>query len=148
MRVFYINADSGIDPEGSKGASVHLRSIAAALARSGHEVTGFSRRLAEKTRTISGVPWHRFKTTEELAAHGRRTSFPQVVLERYSLSADLGLSFAREHDVPFVLEVNAPLVLEARIHRPKQLQPDSEAMERRLFREADWLICVSNTPNL
>src|SRR5207245_1683767 len=35
-----------------------------------------------------------------------------VIYERYSLWGFAGLAFAREHGIPFVLEVNAPLRIE------------------------------------
>ncbi|MEK6797802.1 MAG: glycosyltransferase family 4 protein [Planctomycetota bacterium] len=38
MRLLYLCSDFGIDPQGAKGASVHLRSITRALADLGHEV--------------------------------------------------------------------------------------------------------------
>nr|MBA3728785.1 glycosyltransferase family 1 protein [Actinomycetota bacterium] len=41
MRIFHVCADAGIPPDGTKGASVHLRSIAAGLRRLGHDVTMF-----------------------------------------------------------------------------------------------------------
>lgn len=38
MRLLYVCNDFGIKPDGTKGASVHLRAITAALARQGHEI--------------------------------------------------------------------------------------------------------------
>ena len=45
MRVVYLNADRGIPTLGQKGASVHVRAFAAALAALGHEVTLLCSRL-------------------------------------------------------------------------------------------------------
>lgn len=39
MRLLYVCSDFGIPPKGTKGASIHLRSITRALAELGHEVT-------------------------------------------------------------------------------------------------------------
>lgn len=38
MRVLYLCSDFGIDPRGTKGASIHLRAITRALAQRGHDV--------------------------------------------------------------------------------------------------------------
>ncbi len=38
MRLWYVCSDFGIPPDGSKGASIHLRAITGALARLGHDV--------------------------------------------------------------------------------------------------------------
>ena len=44
MRIFHVCGDPGIPPDGVKGASVHLRCIAEALSKEGHEVTTFAAR--------------------------------------------------------------------------------------------------------
>jgi glycosyltransferase involved in cell wall biosynthesis len=66
-----------------------------------------------------------------------------VVLERYSLSSGPALHAARQCGVPFILEVNAPLVDEAARYRGLQRVDTAQARERRILREAGWIIAVS-----
>jgi alpha-maltose-1-phosphate synthase len=142
MRLFQVCADTGIAPDGTKGASVHLRCMASALRRLGHEVVTFTRR---PPRTPSGDPAHRLllglESLLEAAAEGGP---PEVVYERYSLGHEDGLAAAQALGRPFVLEVNAPLVDEARRHRPGSAAPADSEVEHRLLREADLVVTVSN----
>ena len=68
---------------------------------------------------------------------------PDVVVERYSLGHDTGLDAARRWDVPFVLEVNAPLVEEASRHRHGTVVSIDADVERRLMMRADLVTAVS-----
>jgi len=52
VRLLYVCSDFGIDPNGTKGASIHLRSITRALCEVGHEVSI----LSPKGRAIPGHP--------------------------------------------------------------------------------------------
>ena len=53
-----------------------------------------------------------------------------IICERYSLFGIGGRESARWHNVPFVLEVNAPLVVEQREHRRLVLEPLAREIER------------------
>jgi alpha-maltose-1-phosphate synthase len=142
MRLFQVCADTGIAPDGTKGASVHLRCVASALRRLGHEVVTFTRR---PPRTPPGDPEHQLlvglKSLLDAAAGGEP---PDVVYERYSLGHEEGLVAAQALSRPFVLEVNAPLVDEARRHRPGSVTARDAEVERRLLREADLVVTVSH----
>src|SRR5207249_6076027 len=50
---------------------------------------------------------------------------------------------ARTFEVPYVLEVNAPLIEEQERHRVLRLKALAQEMQTRCFREADSLITVS-----
>lgn len=63
MRLLYVCSDFGIDPNGTKGASIHLRSITRALCEVGHEVSILSpkgraipRHPAKMLSSIGGGP--------------------------------------------------------------------------------------------
>jgi glycosyltransferase involved in cell wall biosynthesis len=71
-----------------------------------------------------------------------RASF-DYVYERYSLFGIAGLRFARRSGIPFVLEVNAPLVAETSRYRRLILTDLATAVESRLFNGADHIIAVS-----
>lgn len=136
MRVFLVCADAGIPLAGTKGASVHLRAVTAALARRGVDVVAFAAAGANATSFPAPV-----LPLAALAGTGEHD--PDVVYERYSLGHTEGLSVARTLGRPFVLEVNSPLVLEAERHRPRTLLSTHAAAEARLFREADRAVAVS-----
>ena len=68
---------------------------------------------------------------------------PDVVYERYSLFGDAGLGLARELDVPFVLEVNAPLTDEQSRHRGLVLADLARLIEFEVLRAADRVLTVS-----
>ena len=67
-----------------------------------------------------------------------------VVYERYSLGHLDGLDLARRIGARFVLEVNAPLVAEARAHRPDTVEAQHGDIEETLLHEADLVITVSS----
>lgn len=66
-----------------------------------------------------------------------------LLYERYSLFSTGGCSFARKNRIPFVLEVNAPLVYEASRYRELLLDDLAREIEKFLFTAADCVITVS-----
>lgn len=131
-------ADRGIPPDGTKGAAVHLRSLVGALTSLGHHVLTFSARRPERAGIFPGPV---LPLTALAAAVAQAP--PDVIHERYSLGHAGGLETARRAGVPFALEVNAPLVLEALRHRPDTVTEADDAAERRLFADADLVVAVS-----
>lgn len=134
LEIVQVNADQGVAPGGTKGAALHLRGVAAGLTACGHSVVTYSRRQPEGRFPVAVRP------LDELPMVTRAA----VVYERYSLAHRGGLDQARMLDVPFVLEVNAPLVEEATEHRPATVPPDGAEIERELLAEADLVISVSS----
>lgn len=145
MRVGYVCADQGISLRGVKGASAHLRSLSEALARRGHEVVVACRRLDGPNAVPHGVTTVELDTApspEQLRdvflRHGT-----DVVLERHSLQGGSALQAAKELDLPYLLEVNAPLAEEAARYRGLE---DVELWKRReadMFRAARRVLAVS-----
>jgi glycosyltransferase involved in cell wall biosynthesis len=147
MRLVYLCADRGIPLLGHKGASVHLRSLAAALAARGNEVIVACRTLEGPNRPPAGVEVRLMPASEdEHAAWTRelvRESRADVVLERYSLSSEAAAETARAAGLPYVLEVNAPLVEEAARYRGLADVQTWRAREKKLLASADAVIAVS-----
>src|SRR5262249_34671765 len=79
------------------------------------------------------------------AAAGRlATSWrPDLIYERYALTAVAGARLARHPRVPFVLPVNAPLVEGGRAFRGLPPRPLARWIEDRLLRRADCVVVVS-----
>jgi glycosyltransferase involved in cell wall biosynthesis len=142
MRIFYLCGDRGIPPDGTKGASIHFRSLARALARAGHHVTAFTRRPAADPDSLP-LDWRVIEGAGCVTAAAREIGRPDLVLERYSLGHEEGWSAARALDVPFLLEVNAPLTLEAARFRGAEPAAELAEIEARLVREADLVVAVS-----
>lgn len=142
MRIFVVCADRGIPVDGTKGASVHIRSMTRALALAGHEVTLFAARPSAGPLPGPVEVWP-YEPGSSLAAAAALLGPPDMVYERYALGHDGGLRAARDLNVPFALEVNAPLVEEAALHRPATLQTHHVEIERRLFRQSDAVFAVS-----
>ncbi len=66
-----------------------------------------------------------------------------ALYERYSLWSWGGYRFAKEHGVPWVLEVNAPLVDEQRTYRGMHMEPVATGIQDLLLREADAIVVPS-----
>lgn len=117
MKVAFVNQDPGIDPAREKGAAVHLRALRAALAGCGAEVVALDEPDDSVLRAALGAEWGRGPF--------------DLVYERYALGRTAACRFAVERDVPFALEVNAPLLEEAsrfRGHLPREEEIAAEAL--------------------
>jgi len=79
---------------------------------------------------------------EELETLATQWPF-DVVFERQSLWSYAGLRFARRHGLPFLLEVNAPLVAQQQEYRGLVNVPTARALESILLGEADRVIVPS-----
>ncbi len=136
LRVAMVSADRGIAPGSTKGAALHLRGVATGFRSLGHEVMLFSRRSAEGPFPCRVQPLSEVVETTLLSA--------DLVYERYSLGHLDGLAVARRAGVPFVLEVNAPLVDEAAAYRPDTVTGGDIEAERRLLSGANLVVTVSS----
>lgn len=173
LRILYLCADRGISLAGSKGASVHIREFASALTMAGHQVTVMTRADGSEQREFpfrslylspeqidlsaaeeinqpadmeAGDDWDEYRRNpsieRSLEVVGMTSGF-DAVYERYSLFSIAGLSYARSAGLPFILEVNAPLVVEAGRYRKLCSQRLAQDVELRLFSSADHIVAVS-----
>lgn len=136
LDILQVCADQGIAPGSTKGGALHLRGIAAGLTALGQRVTTYSARPSE------GAFPTPVRRLAELTPQSAATA--DVIYERYSLGHRAGFELARVVGIPFVLEVNAPLLDEARTHRPHTVHPHHLRVETDLLREADLVITVSD----
>lgn len=163
MRVLYLTADPGIPVFGGKGASVHVRAMATALAHVGHDVLVASPRIEPgEERLPSGVrcveipavrPRSLSTEAEVLAAMetqaasvlelARQTGI-QAIFERYSLTGRAGARTAGALGVPLIVEVNAPLREEERRFRQLAHERLALAAERETFAAASLVVAVSD----
>lgn len=143
----YVCADSGIPLSGTKGSSIHVRSMAEAFA-------ALDVRLSLLSPRSEGASWARRSGIELLPVdRGRDVGQAldrihavtplDAVYERLSLSAEEASRWCRFHRVPHILEVNAPLADEAAEHRGLENPDTAREIERRVIRHASLLLPVS-----
>ncbi len=148
MRIAYLCADPGIPVRGHKGASVHLRSLASALHRRGHEVLLAATAIEGDEPAPLGVVMERLPSDEADATAWLTTVLrhwrADVVLERYSLKSGPGARVAHRIGLTYVLEVNAPLVDEAARYRGLSDVQTWLAREKALLLASDRVVAVSN----
>ncbi len=160
MNIAYVNADAGIPLFSTKGAAVHVRDFAGAATRLGHAVRIFTAKAGTPSATWA-VP-HQVVEADEitqdrpeeqglrlntalraaLARDHRRSAF-DLIYERYSLWSHSSLNFARRRGLPYVLEVNSPLVVEQATYRSLSRQATARRIERYVFGAATRIVTVS-----
>jgi glycosyltransferase involved in cell wall biosynthesis len=144
MRLVYVCLDPGIPTFGAKGASVHVQELLRAYRQLGHHVRLVTVRtggtppadLADvevvelprpRTRDVAA----REQALLALDAEAERVidglADVEVVHERYSLWGGAGVRAARRRGLPGLLEVNAPLIDEQRVHRDLHHVEEAEA---------------------
>lgn len=163
MRVAYVCTDPGVPVFGSKGASIHARSVLRVLRERGAGVDLITTRpggqapadLAEVRvhdlgRPAGATPAEREEACRraDAAVAGlldelHREAPLELVYERYSLWGRAATRWASEHEVPSVLEVNAPLVEEQATHRVLVDREGADRVAREAFSRAAAVVCVS-----
>jgi len=149
VRIALLCSDLGIPFGGVKGASVHLRAVASALLRMGHQVAvivanagpedgylplterGLELRVLRQPRTVREIDWHLSQVQ------------PQLLIERLSLLAPEGALAAVEAGVPHIYEVNAPLDEEAARHRKFERGDEARAAFAAGFAASRGAVAVS-----
>lgn len=130
MLVVSLNQDRGIGPTRKKGAAVHLEAMRAAFRALGHEVVEVDEPEEEAAQRV-------------VADLLSRQTGEVVLYERYALGRGLGARLARDHAVPHVIELNAPLAEEERRYRGRSVDDEIDALERRIFSDASLTLAVS-----
>lgn len=160
MRLACLSTDPGIAYGGSKGASVHLAEMTAALAGAGSEVllvvSAVQPGAPDPPRgvTVEVLPGPGKKATvaERLAAEPFRQSWLEgrfgafgaaAVYERLALHTGAGSAAAHRLGVPHLLEMNAPLLEEAVAYRQLEEPAAADRLERSTLAAADLVLAVS-----
>ncbi len=159
-RLTYVCADPGVPVFGRKGSSAHVQEVVRALINRGAEVDLFAARLdGELPPGLEGVRVHRLPRPPkgELAARERaalaanrdlraaleREDGFDAVYERYALWSHAGIDYARDHGIPGLLEVNAPLIEEQATHRGLADRAAAERVAGQVFGGATAILAVS-----
>lgn len=160
-RLLYLSADPGVPVLGHKGASVHLRELAAAFAEAEVEVHIASPRIEPQgDALLAPAPLHSIppvmaKLHNEhglLAAVGEQARAVSslcadlavdAVYERFSLFTTAGVDAASKLGLPHVLEVNSPLRREAAQFRTLPHPSLAALFETRVFAGTNRVLAVS-----
>lgn len=159
MKIAYINADPDAPVFGRLGCSVHMQEVLRAMLRLGLEVHLFSSRLGDEAiYDLSALQVHplpkivnRYGQSPLAMNQIVRSALEReaddgafdLIYERFALYSHVGMEFARELQIPSVLEVNAPLLEE---HAARGTLIDSTGAEdcaMRSFRAAGLITAVS-----
>jgi glycosyltransferase involved in cell wall biosynthesis len=153
-RIAYLCSDPGIPPDGTKGASVHFREMARALAQAGAELDVLMARegiwpdrpvhvIKPERRDDNGHAVSLIRANDAMVAaassHGPHTA----VYERLSSFGVAGARYARNAGIPLILEVNAPLWLEDARYRRLEMNDTAREMAMESIQSAERVIVVS-----
>jgi glycosyltransferase involved in cell wall biosynthesis len=163
MKVAYINADAEVPVFGMQGCSVHVQEMLIAFLKRGDDVHLFTARLGDDAPSeTSGLTVHllpgvprvdavaretaalaaNYALRQMLARESEKGGF-DLVYERYSLWSHAGIEFARENQLPSILEVNAPLIEERSSQRTLINRAAAEDVLMRVFRGATLITAIS-----
>jgi glycosyltransferase involved in cell wall biosynthesis len=163
MRLLYVSADPGIPILGHKGASVHVRELVTALTAEGASVAIASPRIHPEGDSLDAqvdfveiIPivakQHGSEASLCAAIDDQARELTRVaerlgasaIYERYSLHSRAGAEAAEALDLPYVLEVNAPLRDEAHQFRSLAYPDVAAETEARVYGRADRIFAVSS----
>ena len=159
--IAYVSADRGVPVFGRKGCSIHTQEVLRALIRQGAQIDLFASNIEgepspglEKVRIHSlprppkGDPGTRelasLASNEDLSVALKIAGPFDFIYERYSLWSYAGMESAREHGIPGLLEVNAPLIEEQAEYRVLIDRAAAEGVAERVFSAASNLLPVSD----
>ena len=160
MQIAYVCADYGVPVFGRKGCSIHVQEVIRALLQRGHHVTLIAARLGgDPPADLAQVPLQRLpaipkqdraqREQAELAINlNLRFALEKagpfdLVYERYSLWSFAAMEYGRDHTIPAVLEVNAPLIEEQARYRQLVYPQKAQWVARRTFTASSALVAVS-----
>jgi len=157
--------DIGIPVFGRAGSSIHIQEFLQKISKQGvnpyllYQMAGEEPSAEERRRSseISNLPlthnplFMRYNLAARLSNFDLRRELKrtdaercQIIHERYSLFSESGAKFANQHDIPFILEVNSPLIHESKGYSDTFYFNDvAEKLEERVFERSDHIIVVS-----
>jgi glycosyltransferase involved in cell wall biosynthesis len=171
MRIAYLCTDPGVPYGGGKGASVHVAELTGALAEEGAEVLVLAASVAPGAEARppgiapsaeappAGVtvevlpgPGGGSSAPARLAAEAERCTWiaervarfgAHALYERLALHSAAGSGVAALLGIPHLVELNAPLLNEARRYRRLEEPATAAELERRVLTTATRVLAVS-----
>ncbi|MGH2715251.1 MAG: glycosyltransferase family 4 protein [Thermoleophilaceae bacterium] len=160
MRIAYLSTDPGVPYGARKGASVHVAELIDALAGEGARVLALVSGVASDAgppapgATVERLPGpgKGSSVSERLAAEAERTDWIErrlarfgadALYERLALHSAAGSHAAARLGIPHLVELNAPLVHEARRYRGLEELDAAARLERAVLSDAGLVLAVS-----
>jgi starch synthase len=160
MRIAYLSTDPGIPYGGAKGASVHVAELVDALAQEGAEVLvlvsgeapGAPRPAAGATIEVLPGSGGGARPAQRLATESERSRWIErrlarfgadALYERLALHSAAGSGAAARLGIPHLVELNAPLLEEARRYRTLVQPAAAGVLERVTLARASRVLAVS-----
>lgn len=160
MRLAYLSTDPGIPFGGTKGGSVHIAEIVGALAGGGNEVLLLVSESASEATVPEGViveplpgPGKAASATERIDSQDELAKWlierlrrfrADAVYERLALYSAAGSVAARSLRIPYLVELNAPLLEEAARYRTLDEREGAARLEGLTLSSADIVLAVSS----
>lgn len=161
MKIGYLVSDRGIDIQGTKGASSHVRGFVGALKQLGLHVDILSPKggdiaipnsalvplLMESGETrLSRALSHLFHNgpIEEIVTKYIKEQKPDLIYERLSPFSLAGGAICKKFGIPHFLEVNAPLAEQGRIYRNQALSDVADLMEELALKSAQKFVVLTD----
>ena len=125
-----VNQDSGIGPERAKGAAVHLNAMRDAFVKQGANCLAIDEPDDARLEAALRAVLNRGPI--------------DVIYERYALGKSAAARFAAAHNIPLVMEVNAPLADEQRRWRGASTESDDARHDAIAMGRACKIVAVSS----
>lgn len=141
---------SAVQVGGASGGSTHVAEVACGLRALGHDVLVVARRGPGAEDCLGcGVPVRFTRWPRQLAMLGAprlaaifRRFKPDVVIERFYNFAGWGVWLAHRHNIPALLEVNAPMIDPPGSMKPRLDRLLLGSMRRWAVRQAKWSAAI------
>jgi glycosyltransferase involved in cell wall biosynthesis len=160
MRVAYVCLDPGVPVFGRKGSSIHCQEMMRAFQHRGDEVELFAVRMGtDVPGDLQRIRAHRFSAKLPSDPAAREVALAELnpvtrqlltdaqpfdlIYERYSLWSHAAMQFARDNNIPGVLEVNSPLIDEQKAYRTLIDESCAKTIRGKCFRHASSIVAVS-----
>lgn len=161
MKGAYVCSDRGVPAFGTKGCSLHVQEVIRAMREQGVELSLFAAQAGKNCpNDLSNIEFHKVrhakiqnrelreqsdirdndKTMHQLTKYAPYT----FVYERYSLWSHAGMSYGYRHNLPTILEVNAPLIEEQKQYRALYDEKAALYVSQLCFDHAQTIIAVSD----
>ncbi len=160
MNGAYVCSDRGIPVFGTKGCSLHVQEITRAFEQRGIHINLFAASLGKHCpNDLTHINTHRIKhrkITDRAVREQSDVKDNQIVLadleqsgpfdfvyERYTLWSHAGMTYAKNHGIPAILEVNAPLIEEQTKYRGLIDVSGAKRVTQQCFKAASVILAVS-----
>ena len=160
MRIAYVSMDPGVPVFGDKGCSIHVQEVLRSFLKISDEISLFTVNLGKRfIEDLDGIKIHKIadlpkgdtenrelkaiSTNIDLRMELEKYGKFDLVYERYSLWSHSAIDYAKQNNIPSVLEINAPLIDEEKEHRKLINENTALNIAKRNFNNSPVLTVVS-----